>query len=421
MSEPPLVWSLCLQGAVIWLACRLAGALATRLGQPAVVGMMLAGVLLGPSLLGALWPAEQAWLFPVSTRGWLQAAAELGVGGYLFCVGLDFNLDQVRKRGRLTVAVALAGVVVPFCLAVPLALCTSGVPGWFTGGATWVQQVLFLGAALSVTAFPMLVWIVRSKGLADSPMGSVAISAGAMGDALAWVVLAVVLASFTGSGWVIVRCLVGGAVIVALARYLVPRLLAGLSAECDRRQVVTPAAMLAVALLFAGFVALSTWAGMHAVFGGFLCGLSLPRGALTRGIGRIEPVVAGWLLPFFFAFSGLQTRLDLLISPSTLWLLALVLVVSLVGKGGACWWAARWAGLPSAAAAGVASLMNARGLMELILLNLGLQAGLVGPVLFAVLVVMAVVTTFLAGPLFEWTYGRQARRTGELGGLTTLD
>ncbi|MEY4403726.1 MAG: hypothetical protein RIR91_1761, partial [Verrucomicrobiota bacterium] len=160
---------------------------------------------------------------------------------------------------------------------------------------------------------------------------------------------------------------------------------------------------------------------MHAVFGGFLCGLSLPRGSLTRGIGRIEPVVAGWLLPFFFAFSGLQTRLDLLISPSTLWLLALVLVVSLVGKGGACWWAARWAGLPSAAAAGVASLMNARGLMELILLNLGLQAGLVGPVLFAVLVVMAIVTTFLAGPLFEWTYGREARRTGELGGLTALD
>jgi Kef-type K+ transport system membrane component KefB len=124
-----------------------------------------------------------------------------------------------------------------------------------------------------------------------------------------------------------------------------------------------------------------------------------------------------WILPFFFAFSGLQTRLDLLISPSTLWLLALVLMVSLLGKGGACWIAARWAGLPAAEAGGVASLMNARGLMELILLNVGLQAGLVGNVLFSVLVVMAIVTTFMAGPLFEWTYGRRARLSGEYGGL----
>jgi Kef-type K+ transport system membrane component KefB len=175
--------------------------------------------------------------------------------------------------------------------------------------------------------------------------------------------------------------------------------------------------MVAVAAIFAAFVALSTWCGMHAVFGGFLCGLALPRGELTRGLRRIEPGIAMWLLPFFFAFSGLQTRIDLLISPSALGLLALVLLVSLLGKGGACWIAARWAGLPAAEAGGVASLMNARGLMELILLNVGLQAGLVGNVLFSVLVVMAVVTTLLAGPLFEWTYGRQARKAGELGKL----
>jgi len=317
----------------------------------------------------------------------------------------------------LTLAVAAAGVLVPFCLAIPLALATQNSPDWFKVGATLSQQVLFLGAALSVTAFPMLVWIVRSKGLANSPMGTVAISAGAIGDAFAWVILAVVVASFSGEPNVIIRCLVGGALIIALARYLVPRLLAGLSAECDRRQALTPAAMGAVAAIFAAFVALSTWCGMHAVFGGFLCGLALPRGELTRGLRRIEPGIAMWLLPFFFAFSGLQTRIDLLISPSALGLLALVLLVSLLGKGGACWIAARWAGLPAAEAGGVASLMNARGLMELILLNVGLQAGLVGNVLFSVLVVMAVVTTLLAGPLFEWTYGRQARKAGELGKL----
>ena len=417
MSEPPILLSLGLQAIMVLLACRVAGWIAERMGQPSVVGMMIAGVLLGPSLLGAIWPVEQAWLFPTSSRDVLKFLAELGVGGYLFCVGLDFDLAQVRQRSRLTLAVAAAGVLVPFCLAVPLALATQNSPGWFKVGATLSQQVLFLGAALSVTAFPMLVWIVRSKGLANSPMGTVAISAGAIGDAFAWVILAVVVASFSGEPNVIIRCLVGGALIIALARYLVPRLLAGLSAECDRRQALTPAAMVAVAVIFAAFVALSTWCGMHAVFGGFLCGLALPRGELTRGLRRIEPGIAMWLLPFFFAFSGLQTRLDLLISPSALGLLALVLLVSLLGKGGACWVAARWAGLPAAEAGGVASLMNARGLMELILLNVGLQAGLVGNVLFSVLVVMAVVTTLLAGPLFEWTYGRQARKAGELGRL----
>lgn len=417
MSAPPLLMSLCLQAIVVLFACRVAGWLAERLGQPAVVGMMVAGVLLGPSLLGAVWPAEQLWLFPLETRELLKSLAELGVGGYLFCVGLDFDLAQVRRRSRLTLAVAAAGVLVPFCLAFPLAWWTRDIPGWFAGEATLGQQVLFLGAALSVTAFPMLVWIVRSKGLADSPMGTVAISAGAIGDAFAWVILAVVLASFTGSPLVVVRCLVGGIFIIAAARYLVPRLLAGVAAECERRQALTPAAVVACVASFGAFAALSTWCGMHAVFGGFLCGLALPRGEMTRRLRTMEPWVAVWLLPFFFTSSGLNTRLDLLLAPSALWLLALVLLVSLLGKGGACWVAARWAGLPSVEAAGVASLMNARGLMELILLNVGLRAGLVGPVLFSVLVVMAVATTLLAGPLFEWTYGRRARAAGGLGRL----
>lgn len=417
MSAPPLLLSLCLQAIVVLFACRVAGWLAERLGQPAVVGMMIAGVLLGPSFVGAIWPVEQLWLFPVETRELLKLLAELGVGGYLFCVGLDFDLAQVRQRSHLTLAVAAAGVLAPFGLAFPLAFWTQQIPGWFAGEAALGQQVLFLGAALSVTAFPMLVWIVRSKGLADSPMGNVAISAGAIGDAFAWVILAFVLASFTGSPLIVVRCLVGGILIIAAARYLVPRLLAGIAAECDQRQVLTPSAVVACATLFGAFVALSAWCGMHAVFGGFLCGLALPRGEMTRRLRTMEPWLAVWLLPFFFTSSGLNTRLDLLLAPSALWLLALVLLVALLGKGGACWVAARWAGLSSAEAAGVASLMNARGLMELILLNVGLRAGLVGPVLFSVLVVMAVATTLLAGPLFEWTYGRRARAVGGLGRL----
>ena len=308
-------------------------------------------------------------------------------------------------------------LLVPFLLAIPLVISTQGVTDWFAPGAFLWQQVLFLGAALSITAFPMLVWIVRSKGLADSPMGLVAISAGAIGDAFAWIILAVVLASFSGSPDLIYRCLFGGMLMIALARYVVPRLLAGLAADCEKQQTLTWSAILAAALLFLAFVAFSTWCGMHAVFGGFLCGLAMPKGELNRRLRPIEPAVSVWVLPFFFVCSGLQTRLDFLFTPSALWLLVLVVAVSLLGKGGACWCAARWAGLDAAAAGGVASLMNARGLMELILLNVGLAAGLVGPVLFSVLVVMAIVTTLMAGPLFEWTYGRKARLSGGYGGL----
>lgn len=417
MSSPPLILSLCLQALVILGVCTLAGKLATKLGQPSVVGMMIAGVLLGPSLLGLIWPVEQAWMFPPETRMWLKAAAELGVGGYLFCVGLDFDLAKVRERGRLTVAVASAGVMVPFLLAIPLAIATQDVPGWFSGNPSLGQQVLFLGAALSITAFPMLVWIVRSKGLADSPMGLVAISAGAIGDAFAWIILAVVLASFGGKPDVIFSCLFGGLLMIAVARYLIPRLLAGVAADCEKSRSLRRSTMLAVALLFLAFVSFSTWCGMHSVFGGFLCGLAIPKGELNHRLRVIEPMVSAWVLPFFFAFSGLQTRLDFLLTPSALWLLVLVVAVSLLGKGGACWIAARWAGLDAAAAGGVASLMNARGLMELILLNIGLAAGLVGSVLFSVLVAMAIVTTLMTGPLFEWTYGRRARQSGEYGGL----
>ena len=417
MSPLPLILSLCLQAGVILGVCHLAGKLATKLGQPSVVGMMIAGVLLGPSMLGVIWPVGQLWVFPADTRDWLKVAAELGVGGYLFCVGLDFNLAKVREHGALAVAVASAGVVVPFLLAIPLAISTQGVSDWFAAGASLWQQVLFLGAALSITAFPMLVWIVRSKGLADSPMGLVAISAGAIGDAFAWVILAVVLASFSGSPDLIYRCVLGGVLMIAVARYVVPRLLAGFAADCEKQQTLSWSAMLAVALLFLAFISFSTWCGMHAVFGGFLCGLAMPKGELNRRLRSIEPAVSGWVLPFFFVCSGLQTRLDFLFTPSALWLLVLVVAVSLLGKGGACWCAARWAGLDAAAAGGVASLMNARGLMELILLNVGLAAGLVGPVLFSVLVVMAIVTTLMAGPLFEWTYGRKARLSGEYGGL----
>lgn len=417
MSPLPLILSLCLQAGVILGVCHLAGKLATKLGQPSVVGMMIAGVLLGPSMLGVIWPVGQLWVFPADTRDWLKVAAELGVGGYLFCVGLDFNLAKVREHGALAVAVASAGVVVPFLLAIPLAISTQGVSDWFAAGASLWQQVLFLGAALSITAFPMLVWIVRSKGLADSPMGLVAISAGAIGDAFAWVILAVVLASFSGSTDLIYRCVLGGMLMIAVARYVVPRLLAGFAADCEKQQTLSWSAMLAVALLFLAFISFSTWCGMHAVFGGFLCGLAMPKGELNRRLRSIEPAVSGWVLPFFFVCSGLQTRLDFLFTPSALWLLVLVVAVSLLGKGGACWCAARWAGLDAAAAGGVASLMNARGLMELILLNVGLAAGLVGPVLFSVLVVMAIVTTLMAGPLFEWTYGRKARLSGEYGGL----
>ncbi len=398
-----------LQMACILCACRVVGWAARRIGQPQVVGEMIAGVVLGPSLFGLVAPGAQASLFPQATLGVLYVGAQFGVGLYMFLVGLEFDRSLFAGRMRSAAAVSISGMLAPFVLGALLALWLVHERGLFAAEATPLEAMLFLGAAMSITAFPMLARILYERGLTGTPLGALALAAGAVDDATAWCVLAVVIASF-GAGPMVAIVAIGGGLAYAVGVLVVGRrMLARLGGWAERDGTVSPTLLAVVLMLFM----LAAWAmdviGLHAVFGGFLLGVAMPRGVLTREVrAKLEPFVVVCLLPMFFTYSGLKTRLDLLFDLQSLLVAAAVLVAAIAGKAGACFAAARLTGADTRTAAAVGVLMNARGLMELIILNIGLQVGIIEPRLFSVMVLMAIVTTLMATPAFQWVYGRHA-------------
>jgi Kef-type K+ transport system membrane component KefB len=416
MTGPELSAAFFLQMFVILAACRLVGALARRLGQPQVVGEMIAGVFLGPSLLGFVFPPVQAFLFPKDSLKVLYVGAQFGVGLYMFLVGVEFDVETFRHRVRSAASVSFAGMAAPFVLGAGLAMLLIKVPNLFSAQATLLEGMLFLGAALSITAFPMLARIIYERGLTGTPLGTLALAAGAIGDAGAWCVLAIVLASFGAGPAVAVKAIGGGVayalVVLTIGRRLLTRL--GSATEQDGR--LTPGRLAVTLLFFMLAVWITDSIGIHAVFGGFLLGIAMPRGLFARELQRqLEPFAVVFLLPMFFTFSGLNTRLDMVNNPQMLLIAAAVIVAACLGKGGACWAAARWHGEDNRTALAVGTLMNARGLMELIIINIGLQRGVIQPALFSIMVLMAIVTTLMASPVFEWVYGRHARKVGALG------
>ncbi len=407
---------------VIVAACRAMGWIMKRFfDQPQVIGEVIAGVILGPSLLGLLAPDIQAMIFPKDAKAVLYVCAQLGIGLYMFLVGLGFRNDHFRLNAKSAAAVSLSGMAAPFLVAVALTPWLLSLD-LFGKGVTSVQATLFMGACISITAFPVLARIIQERGLTKTPLGSLALSAGAIDDACAWSVLAIVLASFGGGPEVAVKAIVGGGLFAAFMIILGPRLLAPLARWAEREGKVTPHILAVVIMLFG----LSAWAmdaaGLHSVFGGFLLGVAMPRGMLTVEIRKqLEPLTTALLVPMFFAFSGLNTQLTMVNSLGLAAIAAVILAGSIAAKGLACWAAARATGQDNATAMAVGTLMNARGLMELIIINIGLQKGIIGPALFSMLVIMAIVTTLMASPLFELVYGRKARASGALGQLSETD
>lgn len=409
MSYQQLSIQFFLQMAIIIAACRLTGLAVQRwLRQPQVVGEMIAGVLLGPSVLGLLLPQVQALLFPPDSREVLYVGAQLGVGLYMFIVGLTFDREDFRSQARSATAVAFGSMAAPFAVAALMTPWLLGVPGLFAPGvATW-QAALFLGAAIAITAFPMLARIIHEAGIANSPVGTLSLSSGAIGDAGAWIVVAVVIASLGGDPTLAWKALAGGTVFAAFMILAAPRLLVRLAAT-HQQQGMDLGLLGTVLVLFLICAFLMDAAGIHVVFGGFLLGTAMPRGRFVEDLrARLEPFATVFLLPMFFTFSGLNTQLQLVDNLDLLAAAAAILAASFLAKGGACYAAARLFGHDHATAMSVAALMNARGLMELIIINIGLQRGIIGPGLFAILVVMAIVTTLAATPMFEAVRKRPA-------------
>ena len=411
MSNLDLAVHFFFQIAVILLACRLVGIIAAKFGQPQVVAEMITGVLLGPSLFGLLMPEWQHAIFPWDktqsardSQSYLFPISQLGLALYMFIVGLEFRVDVIRKNFSSSLAVSLAGVITPFLLGTGLAYWLFYNSKLFPEGTSLFEAMMFLGASMCITAFPMLARIIHFKGLTGTLMGTVAIGAGAIDDAMAWCLLAVVLASIDNDVARAAWSIGGGIGFAAFAILLLKPALVYV-----QRWVIGPDGKMTEAGFVLGMtsMALGAWftdkIHLHAVFGAFVVGAMMPRGAIQRDlIERVQPLTVSLLLPLFFTYSGLNTRIDLLNSAYLWGICGLVLAAAIGGKGIACWLAARLSGISNREALGIGTLMNARGLMELIIINVGLQRGIISVELFATLVVMAVITTLMASPIFDY-------------------
>ncbi|MDG3443443.1 cation:proton antiporter [Nitrospirillum amazonense] len=408
-----------LQITAIILACRVVGWLGQKLlAQPQVVGEMIAGVVLGPSLLGLLFPGFAAELFPKETKSVLYVGAQFGVGLYMFLVGTTFRGDHFRTNGRSAFAVSLSGIAAPFLIAVLITPMLLKVPGLFAEGLPQSQATLFMGACIALTAFPMLARIINERGLSNSALGTLSLTAGAFDDAASWCVLAIVLAIFGAGPGVAVLAIGGGLSFALLVILFGRRLLAPLGRAVERRGEMTHTVLAITLMVFCLSAFIMDAVGIHAIFGGFIVGTAMPRGKFVEELKKkVEPLTVVLLLPMFFTYSGLNTRMDMVNSASLLLIALGVLVASIAAKGVACYAAARLCGEDNRTALGIGALMNSRGLMELIIINIGLQKGIIGPTLFSMLVLMAIVTTMMASPLFELVYGRKARLSGELGAV----
>lgn len=406
-----------LQLAVILAVCRLVGWLGRRfLGQTQVVGEMIAGVCLGPSLLGAVAPQISSFLFPLSATGGgrhptiqvIYAMSQVGLALYMFLVGVDLDVNLLKSRAKGAVAVSTSGIVAPFVLGIGLVYLVFPRFGLFEPHVGVGQAALYMGAAMCITAFPMLARIIREKGIAGTSMGTLALAAGAMDDVVAWIALAIVIASTKAQPSYAVLAVGGGVLYAAFMMTAGKAFFRKVAAQVEKAKEMSPdvfAIVLVTVMLGSWF---TDFIGVYAVFGAFICGAAIPKGPLADSLKeRIEPFIVSFMLPLFFVFSGLNTKIGLIDTPE-LWGFAIAaLVVAMVGKGVACTLAAKASGEPWRESVAIGTLMNARGLMELIILNIGLQHGVITQRLYTVLVLMAVVTTLMASPIFSWIMNKK--------------
>ncbi|MFI5782810.1 cation:proton antiporter [Nocardia sp. NPDC051570] len=393
--KPELVPALLFDLALIISLAQLLGAAARRLGQPAVIGEILTGILLGPTLFHG---AISRTLFPLDVRASLAVLADVGVALFMFVVGLELERGLLRGQGRITTTVALASVLLPLTLGALLAVRLAHShrfeqrPGF----------VLFLGAAMSVTAFPVLARILADRGMIRTPLGGLALACAAVDDVLAWSLLALVVVLSGGGAeeWRLVLAPVYVLGMVGVVRPLLCRVL-----RRTNRLTVGVLGTVFAELLLSG--AATEWMGLHFIFGAFLFGVVMPRAeaATVRAelLDRMGQVSSVLLLPVFFTVSGLAVDLSGL-DMSALGELGLILLVAIGGKFAGAYVGARVHGIQPRHSAVIATLVNTRGLTELVILAVGLQLGVLDCTLYSMMVVMAVVTTAMTGPMLRWIY-----------------
>jgi Kef-type K+ transport system membrane component KefB len=378
----------------------LLGALLRSVGQPPVIGEILAGILLGPSLLGQISPSISAYVLPAATAPYLNLVAQLGVILYMFLVGLELNGELLRDRVHATVSTSHASIVVPFSLGSLLALQL--YPRYSTSDVSFTSFALFSGIAMSVTAFPVLARILSDRGMTRTPLGTIALTCAAADDVTAWCLLALVVGfaqARVQDAFVVLAMSLAFIGFVWLAvKPVVVRLVSRSLNRVPSQQ--------AIALTLAGVLVsamVTEKIGIHSVFGAFLLGAVLPHdSALAVALKeKLEDLVTILLLPAFFAFSGMRTEIGLLSSRADWLMCGVIVLVATVGKFGGTLAAARLTGMKWRDATGLGILMNTRGLMQLIVLSIGLDLGVISPTLFTMMVLMALATTIATTPVLQ--------------------
>jgi Kef-type K+ transport system membrane component KefB len=395
--------TLLLQVAAIVITARLVGVLFQRIGQPQVMGETVAGIMLGPSLLGWIAPGLYHALFPATSLSYLGALSQVGLLLFMFLVGLEFNSTVIRNLGRAVLLTSHVSISAPFLLGSLLALFL--YPRLSDHSVTFPAFALFLGAAMSITAFPVLARILAERRLTRTDLGTLAIACAAVDDVTAWCILAYIVAFVRASHeskplWL---TLVGVTAFAVLMIYGVRRLLRQFQLSFERNGRITENMMAVLLLLLLLSAAMTEWLGIHLLFGAFLFGAILPRdNGFMRAVNeKLESITLVLLLPLFFAYTGLRTSIGLVRGPA-MWIdCLLIILVAVAGKLGGSTIAARAAGVPWRNAIALGILMNTRGLMELVILNIGLELGVINQTLFSMMVLMALVTTFLTTPLLQ--------------------
>jgi Kef-type K+ transport system membrane component KefB/nucleotide-binding universal stress UspA family protein len=388
---------------------RLVGLGFRAIKQPLVIGEIVAGIMLGPSLFGLIAPHAAVALFPPETIPFLNVLSEIGLIFFMFLIGLELNPKYLSGNLQAAILISNISIIVPFSLAAILSLLL--YPLVSNGAVSFTAFALFLGAAMSITAFPVLARIITENNLQGTRLGTLALTCAAVDDVTAWCILAVAIAVARNGSidqkaiFTIVESLFYIVFMFTIGRWFLKRLVTHYRRAGKLSQFV-------LALIYMGVVAsalITEFIGIHLIFGAFLLGAVMPKNAeLVRELAvKTEDFVLIFLLPIFFAYSGLRTQIGLLNRPE-LWLLCgLVLGVAIAGKYIGTYVAARISGIDKREASALGWLMNTRGLTELIVLNIGLELGVISPLLFTMLVVMALVTTFMTSPLLELTYPKR--------------
>ncbi|MGH7214264.1 MAG: cation:proton antiporter, partial [Tepidisphaeraceae bacterium] len=402
-----LILILLLQIALVLALSRAMGVLFARLRQPQVMGEMVAGIMLGPSLLGWLAPGVSAQLFPPESIQYLNILSQVGVIFFLFLIGLELDPKLIRNRGHAAVVISHVSIIAPFLLGAALALYL--YPRLFNAAPhmRFTAVALFMGAAMSITAFPVLARILTERNLHKTKVGAITITCAAVDDVSAWCMLAFVVAVARAQGLEsAVMTAIASAAYVVVMFFVIRPFLGRLQAVYDRQGRLSQNVVAAIFLLVLASAFTTELIGIHALFGAFLMGAIMPKGTqFVRHVSeKLEDFTVVFLLPIFFAYTGLKTHIGL-INNTELWVdTLLIIAVACLGKFGGSTIAARACGLGWREASAIGTLMNTRGLMELVILNIGQELGVITDAVFAMMVIMALVTTALTTPVLSLVY-----------------